>query len=409
MAGSRVFDGIKVVDFGWIGVGPISAKYMADHGATVIRVESASRPDGLRMAAPNKDATPGINRSQFFASFNSSKLSLGLNMAHPQARALAKRLCVEWADVVVEGFTPKAMQAWGLHYEALSKENPGLIMLSTCQLGQTGPYNMYAGYGNMAAALGGYYDFSGWPDRPPVMIYGAYTDLITPHINATLLATALIHRERTGQGMWIDNSQFESGLFTAAPALLDYTVNGRVAQRRGNRDEAGAPHGVYPCAGDERWIAIEVFTDEAWRSLCRAMGDPAWSRDPKFATFLGRKKHEDELDLLVGEWTRPREAYDLMGRLQAAGVPAGVVQKASDLHEDPQVQHRGFFVWAEHTECGPMPYDGLEFILSKTPGEVRAAPCLGEHNEYVLKEILHVSDQELGDLVVEGVIEVGEG
>jgi len=403
---SRVFDGLKVLDFGWIGVGPITARYFADHGATTIRIESATRFDGLRMAPPYKDAKPGLNNSQFFASFNASKMSLGLNMAHPDARAIAKRLCLEWADVITEGFTPKQMRAWGLHYDDLAPTRPDLIMVSTCQLGQTGPYSMYAGYGNMAASLAGYYEITGWADRAPAMVYGAYTDMLTPAVGATLITAALDYRDRTGKGQWIDLSQFEIGVNYLPATVLDYTVNGRIASRRGNQDDRACPHAVYRCQGEDRWLAIAVFTDDEWRSLQRTMGDPTWAQAERFATFTSRKAHEDELNRLIETWTASQDAFTLEQQLQEAGVPAGVVAKQSDLFADPQLQEWGFFAWRDHKVMGRSPYDGLMSHLSKTPGQVAPAPLLGEHYEEILKGILNFSEERIADLIGQGVVEM---
>lgn len=402
----RAFDGIKVLDFGWIGVGPITARYLGDNGATVIRVESLTRFDGLRMAPPYKNAKPGLNNSQFFANFNASKMSLGLNMAHADARAIAKRLCLEWADIVVEGFTPKQMRAWGLHYEDLAPTRPELIMVSTCQLGQTGPYAMYAGYGNMAASLAGYYEITGWADRGPCMVYGAYTDMLTPGVGAALLAASLDYRRRTGKGQWIDLSQFETGVNHVPVAVLDYVVNGRIATRNGNHDEYGCPHSVYPCAGDDRWIAIAVFTDEEWYALVQVMGKPSWMQAEKFSTIAGRKANEAEVDGQVEAWTKTRDAINLESLLQHAGVAAGVVAKQSDLFDDPQLTHREFFAWREHKVMGLSPYDGLMSRLYKTPGEVSAAPLLGEHYEEILKGILHYSDEAIAELIGKGTVEM---
>lgn len=402
----RVFDGIKVVDFGWIGVGPITARYFADHGATVIRVESLTRFDGLRMAPPYKNAKPGLNNSQFFANFNASKKSLGLNMAQAEARAIAKRLCLEWADIIVEGFTPKQMSAWGLHYEDLSPTRPDLIMVSTCQLGQTGPYSMYAGYGNMAASLAGYYEITGWADRGPCMVYGAYTDMLTPGVGASLIAASLDYRRRTGKGQWIDLSQFETGVNHVPVAVLDYTVNGRIATRRGNQDTHGCPHAVYRCVGDDRWIALAVFTEEEWCALVNTIGNPSWAHAERFATQAGRKANEDALNALIEEWTKTREAEHIETLLQQAGVAAGVVAKQSDLFDDPQLQDWGFFAWREHPVMGLSPYDGLMSHLSQTPGDVAPAPLLGEHYEEVLTGILNFSDEEVAELIGKGVVEM---
>jgi len=402
----RVFEGVKVLDFGWIGVGPITARYFADHGATTIRIESLTRFDGLRMAPPYKDAKPGLNNSQFFANFNASKMSLGLNMAHPDARAIAKRLCLEWADVITEGFTPKQMRAWGLHYEDLSPTRPDLIMVSTCQLGQTGPYSMYAGYGNMAASLAGYYEITGWPDRGPCMVYGAYTDMLTPAVGASLITAALDYRRRTGKGQWIDLSQLETGVNNMPTTVLDYTVNGRIATRRGNQDDRACPHAVYRCQGKERWLAIAVFTDEEWHALVSVLGSPAWAQTERFATFANRKANEEELHRLLELWTASQDAKLLEERLQSAGVPAGLVSKQSDLFEDPQLQDWGFFAWCDHKVMGSSPHDGLMSHLSKTPGRVAAAPLLGEHYEEILKGILKFSETEVAELIGQGVVEM---
>jgi benzylsuccinate CoA-transferase BbsF subunit len=403
---SRVFDGLKVLDFGWIGVGPITARYFADNGATAIRIESLTRFDGLRMAPPYKDGKPGLNNSQFFANFNASKKSLGLNMAHPDARAIAKRLCLEWADVIIEGFTPKQMKAWGLHYEDLSPTRPDLIMVSTCQLGQTGPYSMYAGYGNMAASLAGYYEITGWTDRGPCMVYGAYTDMLTPAVGATLIAASLDYRQRTGKGQWIDLSQFETGVNHIPATVLDYTVNGRIATRRGNQDDRACPHATYRCQGNDRWLAVAVFTDEEWRALVNVMGNPAWAQAERFATLASRKANEDELNRLVEAWTTPQDAFMLEERLQQAGVAAGLVSKQSDLFEDPQLKDWGFFTWRDHKVMGSSPYDGLMSYLSKTPGDVAPAPLLGEHYEEILKDILHCSEEQVAELIGQGVVEM---
>ncbi|TMA58167.1 MAG: CoA transferase [Deltaproteobacteria bacterium] len=254
------FEGIKVADFAWVGVGPITTKYLADHGATVIRIESHTRPDVLRLAPPWRDGQPGLNRSQFFASFNTSKYGITLDLSKPAAQELARKL-VAWADVAVESFTPKAMRNWGLDYEQLRQVNPQLIMLSTCQQGQTGPHALYPGFGQLMASLSGYYHISGWPDRDPAPPYGAYTDFIAPRFAATVLMAALDYRRRTGIGQYIDLAQYEAALHFLTPALLDYQVNGRVLGREGNRSSRSAPHGAYRCQGEDRWLALSVSND----------------------------------------------------------------------------------------------------------------------------------------------------
>ncbi|MFQ5933373.1 MAG: CaiB/BaiF CoA transferase family protein [Dehalococcoidia bacterium] len=420
MAEAMALEGIKVLDFTWVGVGPITIKYLADHGATVIHVESVTRPDILRTVPPFKDGQPGINRSQFPANFNTSKYGLGLNMAKPQARELVKRIITQWKpDILAESFTLKAMRNWGLDYHSVRELKQDIIYFSGCQQGQTGPHALYAGYGQLAAALAGYFDVTGWPDREPAGPYGAYSDFINPPNAVTAIVAALEYRQRTGKGQHLDLSQYECATHFLAPAIMDCLVNGHVLGRQGNLDDAYAPHGVYPCKnggpspnspGAGRpggsWCAIAVTSDEEWTALCKVLGNPPWSREGHFSTLAGRKQNEEELDRLLGEWTAQHQAEEVMELLQRQGVPAGVVQSQSDLWEDPQLKHRGFFQWLDHTECGPMPYDGLQFLLSKTPGKLRMPHALiGEHNELILKNFLGISDDEIADLIAGEVLE----
>jgi benzylsuccinate CoA-transferase BbsF subunit len=399
-----VFEGVKIADFAWIGVGPITVKYLADHGATVVHVESSTRPDALRLGRPFKNDTPGIDNSQFFANFNSSKYSLSLNLSRPEARETARRL-VQWADIVAESYTPKAMRNWGLDYESLRKIKPNLIMFSTCQQGQTGPYSLFAGAGNTGAAMAGFYSVTGWPDRGPNYVYGAYTDFISPRFAAAALVAALDYRDRTGKGQYIDQSQIEAGVQFNAPAVLEYTVNGRVIGRGGNRSPDHAPHGAYPCRGEDRWVAIAVETDDDWRALRRAMGDPEWARQATYDSLAGRKAAEDELDRRLGEWTTTRTPEEVQDLLQAHGVAAGVVATTEDLFNDPQLQHRGHYRRLDHTSMGRVAYDGPSFRLSDSPDTQFAAPCLGEHNELVLKEFLGMTDEEVAALEATGALQ----
>ena len=256
---------VKILDFSWVGVGPITTKYLADHGATVVRVESHAHLDVARLGPPWHDAKPGPEQSHFYADWNTSKYGLALDLTRSEAREIARRLAT-WADVVVESFTPRVMRGWGLGYDDLRAVNPGIVMLSTCLQGQTGPHADYPGFGQLMAALSGFYEISGWPDRPPAPPYGAYTDFIVPRFAASALLAALDHRRRTGKGQYIDLSQFEASLHFLAPALLDHDLSGTVATRAGNRSDHAAPHGAYPCAGDERWLALSVAGEAQWEA-----------------------------------------------------------------------------------------------------------------------------------------------
>ncbi|MDP6454003.1 MAG: CoA transferase, partial [SAR202 cluster bacterium] len=414
-ASKMPFEGLKVLDFTWVGVGPITIKYLADHGADVIRIESVSRPDVLRMGAPFKDATPGINRSQFPASYNTSKLGLGLNMAHPEARKIVRDLIETWQpDIISESFTPRVMASWGLGYEDVKAMKSDIIYFSTCQQGQTGPHAHYAGFGQLAASMAGYYHVTGWPDREPAAPYGAYSDFVNPPNAFSAIVAALEYRRRTGKGQRLDLAQFECAAQYLAPAVMDYTANGRVLGRQGNTDARFAPHGVYPCANAERkytgdgasWLSVAVENEEQWAQLCGIIGDESLSKDNQFSSMELRRENSAALDARISDWTRTRNAHETMALLQSAGVPAGAVQSQADLWEDPQLGHREFFTWLDHAECGPMPYDGLQFLLSRSPGKLRMPQALiGQHNEVILKEKLGMSEGQIGKLVAEGVLE----
>ena len=390
---------LKILDFSWVGVGPITVKYLADHGATVVRVESHARYDVVRLGPPWHDARPGIEQSQFYASFNTSKYGIALDLSKPEGQAIARRLAA-WADVAVESFTPRVMRGWGLAYEDLRQVNPRLVMLSTCLQGQTGPHALFPGFGQLMAALSGFYEIAGWPDRGPAPPYGAYTDFIVPRLAAAALLAAIDHQRRTGEGQYLDVSQFEASLHFLAPALLDFDLGGTLAERQGNRADHAAPHGAYPCAGDDRWLAVSVRGDAEWRALCEVLARPAWLTDARFATHAARVAAADVLDAAVAEATRDHDARTLMDRLQAGGVAAGVVQSALDLHADPVLAGWGFFQWLEHPARPPAPYDGHARRLAETPGRLRwPAPMLGEHTALVLRELLGMSEEEIAGLV----------
>ena len=382
------FEGLKVADFSWVGVGPITAKYLADHGATVVRLETEGRPDILRTAGPFKDNVPGPDRSHFFGDLNASKLGITVDLKNPAGVAVAHRL-LAWADLYIESFTPGTMASLGLGYETAHTLNPSIIMLSTCLMGQTGPAAPFAGYGFHAGAIAGFYEVTGWPDLPPDGPWGAYTDVVSPRLLAATVMAALDHRRRTGQGQYIDASQMEVALHFLAPQIMDFHVSGRVVSRNGNRSDTAAPHGTYRCSGEDQWCAIAVESDQQWSSLCRVLGDPAWAADARFQTVAGRLDGQEEIDRHLGDWTDSKPASEVMGLLQAAGVPAGVVQRSSDLLQDPQLAHRRFYCYLDHPEMGNIPYTGHQFrIAGYDSGPRFPAPLLGEHNELVLREIL---------------------
>ena len=350
---------------------------------------------------PFKDEIPGLNRSGNFNQWNTGKLGVALNLAHPRGVEIARRLASR-ADIVVENFAGGVMEKLGLGYEDLKKIKPDIIMLSSCIYGQTGPLAKHPGTGHQLTGLAGFNHIAGWPDRQPPYL-GPYTDYIAPHFNVLVLLAALDYRRRTGKGQYIDISQYETGIHFLAPIVLDYAVNHRVADRMGNRSDYAVPHGAYRCRGEDRWCVIAVFTDEEWQSFSRVISKPAWTNDPRFATLQARKENEDELDRLVEEWTINHTAEEVMTMMQAAGVGAGVVQTSEDLLEhDPQLRHRHFFRELDHPEVGKYHAPRPTFVLSKAPYELQRAPLMGEHNEYALKELLGMSDEEIAELIIEG-------
>lgn len=402
----KALAGVKIADFTWVGVGPITVKYLAEYGAEVIHIESSTRPELLRTTPPFKDGVAGINRSAYQACFNNNKYGLALNMNHPRAKEVLKTL-IKWADVIAENFTLGTMAKWGLAYEDLVKVKPDIIMYSTSQQGRTGPRAKIGAYGTQLVSLSGFTYLTGWPDRDPAGPYGPYTDTIAPNLGAAAIVIALINRRRTGKGVHIDLSQLESGLNFISPILLDYIVNRRVATRQGNRCSYSAPHGVYRCCGEDRWCAIAIFSDQEWEKLCQVMGKPELVSDPRFITLLQRKKNEDELDRIISDWTAKLTAEEVMHLLQEAVIAAGVAQTGKDLLEnDPQLGHRHFFCKLEHTEIGKHNYETPPFRLSKTPPELnKAGPCLGEDTEYVCTKILGMSDELFVELLSQGVFD----
>jgi benzylsuccinate CoA-transferase BbsF subunit len=403
--GKEVFEGLKVLDFTWAVAGPWTVKYLADHGATVIHLESMKHLDILRTAPPIKGDKPNVNNSFYWANYHNSKLGFRINLKHPQAGKFTAKL-ISWADVLVENFTPGVMKKWGLSYEEVKRIKPDIVMVSQSQFGQTGPLATMPGTGNQLTAYSSFNYLTGWPDREPCVLYGGFTDCPAARFAAVALIVALLRRQSTGKGMYIDLSQYESGLHLLSPLFLDLQVNGRIALRDGNKLSYAVPHGIYPCFGNDNWCAIAVFNDKQWAGLCKAIGTPAWTKHLKFSTFLKRKKNEKELDRLISQWTANQTPKEAMQKLQKEGVPAGMVQKCEDLYNDPQLKHRGYFEKVEHPVLGESFFESQAFKLSRSPKKFkRPAPLMGEHTEYVCREILQLSDDEFAKLKNEGLFE----
>ena len=397
--------GLRVTDFCWIGAGSYATKILGDMGAEVIKIESSKALDQLRTGGPYKDKKPGVNRSGYFADRNTSKRSITIDMKHPRALEIVKKLIAK-TDIVANNFTPGVMERFGLGYAAVCALKPDIIYLSMAMNGQQGPETNYLGYGASIAALTGLTYLTGLPDRAPVGTGTNYPDHIpNPTHAAFAVLAALRHRRRTGRGQQIDLAQVEPMTALLGPTLLDYTVNGHNQNRVGNQHVWAAPHGVYPCAGDDRWIAIAVMNDMQWANLAEVLGTPAWASEARWTTSTARHDSRVALDALISAETVKWQAEALMHVLQRKGVCAGVVQNAEDvITRDPQLAHRQHWIKLKHAEMGETIYNGPPFRFSRTAVGLRSpAPLLGEHTREICAE-LELSDAQIDELIAQQVL-----
>jgi crotonobetainyl-CoA:carnitine CoA-transferase CaiB-like acyl-CoA transferase len=392
--------GIKVLDFSWALVGALTTKQLGDFGATIVKVESAGRMCLTRMDAQVKISTPrNPDDKPWFAHLNTSKHGMLLDLKHPQSRNVLDRL-IAWADIVVENFSPGTMKKLGLDYAELRKRRPDIVMVSGSVYGQTGPMAQEWGIDGTGAALSSRIFMTGWPDREPVLPSVPYGDAVLPLLMAGAAVAALDRRSRTGEGAHIDASMFEVQAQQMLPALIEQQLTGHPPRRSGNRVPDFAPHGVFPCAGEDRWIAIACEDDVQWRKLARLVE----TQDVRFATLADRKTLEDELERIIAEWTRPQDAFVLMEQLQSEGIAAGVVQNAGDLLErDSQLKTRGFLQDVAHPVLGTFGHHAPPYKLSRTPADVRSAPKLGEHTRKICLELLDMRPEEFTQLEQAGV------
>ncbi|HJM00075.1 MAG TPA: CoA transferase, partial [Acidimicrobiales bacterium] len=396
--------GLKVADFSWVGVGPITAKALADHGATVVRVESGGRLDPLRVNGPFKDQIFGENMSQFFGTFNTSKLSIDIDLKSETGIDIARKL-ISWADVVIEAWSPGAFARTGFTDEAIRSLNPSVIIVHTSLLASGGPLSPLAGYGYHAAAIAGYYEVVGWPDLPPDGPYLAYTDTIAPRFITSALLAAIDHRRRTGTGHVIEAAQLECGLQLMTPELLNFQINDVKATRIGNRDLNTAPQGIYPVKGDDRWIGITIRDDASWAVFQTLMGSPDWAKEKQYETTTGRVDAADLIDQQIAKWTIGYEGKELESQLLKSGIPAGVVARSSDLLTDPQYEHLSFYRWHEHGAMGQVPYAGHQYSIEEYDhGPRSAAPLLGEHTFEVLSDLLQIDPDEIAEIAISGAL-----
>jgi crotonobetainyl-CoA:carnitine CoA-transferase CaiB-like acyl-CoA transferase len=400
--GAAAWSGTRIVEVGTGAAGPIAVRYFAEHGAQVIRIESKTRPDFLRTYGSN--GPHGLEGSDMFDSLNVGKLGITLNLKHPEGQQIAKRL-ISSSDAVAENYAPRAMKGFGLDYESLVKEIPDLVMISSCLQGQTGPHKDYPGFGGQGSALGGYNFLTGWPDREPIGPFGTITDSLAPRFTAAALAAGLLYKRRTGNGVHLDVSQVEAAVYSLSPWIAEYSVNGVSRMRQGNGSDRFCPHGAFRCSGEDRWVGIACWDDGDWLTLAGVLGI-----DQQVAGRLGsidaREKSREEIEELISAWTSDRTAAVVAEKLQAAGIEAVPVADLGDAFADEQLIGRGHFVRLEHPLMGECYYERNGFRLSDAEaGYDRTSPLLGEHNEFVLGEILGMARSEISRLTEEGVLD----
>jgi benzylsuccinate CoA-transferase BbsF subunit len=396
--------GVRITEFTSAWAGPYATCLLGFLGAEVIKVESRRRLDHSRFTAfTTGRAFEGPDESPVFDILNLNKLSVCLNLAEARAVEIAKRL-VGKSDVVVENMRPGVIARLGLDYEALSGVKPDIVYLSSSACGQTGPHRQHAGYAPNFAGAAGLCYVSGYEDWPPSILSGAF-DLRSATTAAFAILAALVCRQRTGEGQYIDMSSQEAIAMLNTPALMDYAMNRRVQTRRGNRDDRMAPHNCYRCRGDDNWISIAVADDEEWGSLCAAMGRPQLAENERFSTIELRLKNQEELDRLIGDWTADRDDYELMHMLQKVGVAATPSLSSKGLFNDPHLKERGVFVQVDHPVLKKDWVVSPPWQLSRTPAGIhRHSPLLGEHTHQIFEQLLGMTRAEIETLEKEGVV-----
>lgn len=402
-SGALALKGVRVLDFTWIHAGPSATRILADQGAQVIKVESNQALSVV--GGPASNTARGLGQRH---NWNAGKNSISLNMKTGAGKELARRL-VAVSDVVAENFSGRVMPGWGMDFESIVKIRPDIIMLSMSGFGRTGPWKDRVSYGQTLQAWSGFTDLTGFPDTKPSGPASAYSDAVSGMAGAQAVLLALIHRAQTGRGQWIDVSQMEVMSSLLGPLVLELSANRSDVQRTGNRQPhgGGAPQGAYRCEGDDRWLAITVANDEEWAAFGGAIGSPAWVSEPRFTNADSRLQNSDELDKLVETWTVGQNAEEAMHLLQGVGVAAGVVQTGKDMAgNDPQLRERGIFQQVPDAAGELRTIEKAPYKLSRTPGNVtRGAPEFGADQDFVLREILGVDDEELAEMAIAGAFD----
>lgn len=413
----RALDGVRVLDLSQVAIGPYTTLLLVSLGAQVIKIESNRRPDITRgPRVPGGEVQmqqyPGgeagerpWNRAAYFNQRNRGKLGATLDFSDPRGRDVLLRLAAK-SDVLVENYRASVMERQGMGWDALRAANPRLVYLKMSSQGATGPQRDYGSLGSTLEQTAGLASITGYTDGVPLMTNETYPDPAGAIIGVGAVIAALRRVRQTGEGQFIDLSQRELTASILGEAMMDYALNGRVQGPIGNRHPTAAPHGVYPCIGEDAWVAIAVETYEQWRGLVRAMGSPAWSEDARFATAEGRWQAQAEIDAKLGEWTMGYQHTTLTTLLQAHAVPAGAVLNGSELLADPQLQARGWWEQVTPPEIGrAYPFVGQPWRMSGSPPQPSTpAPTLGQHNDEVFQEIAGLSATEYDELQHAGII-----
>ena len=396
--------GIRVTEFTSAWAGPYATCLLGLLGAEVIKVESRRRLDHSRMLSFTTGSVfTGPDQSSVFNSLNLNKKSVTLNLSKSKAVDLAKKLAAI-SDVIIENMRPGVIERLGLGYEVVREVKPDIVYLSSSACGQTGPERKYVGYAPTFAALGGASFITGYEDWPPSNFMGSI-DLRSATTSAFAILAALVYRQRTGEGQFIDLASQETIAVMTGEVILDYVMNGRVQTRRGNKDDTMAPHDCYRCKGEDKWISIAVATEDEWRALCKVMGKPELAEDENFADGYRRFAHQEELDRMISEWTIRYDVEEAMEMLQRGGVAAAPSMNSEDLFKDPHLKDREVYNIVEHPKVGKDWVISPPWRLSETPASIhRHAPLLGEHNDLIFREILGLSSEEIKTLEEEEVI-----
>ena len=401
---SDALKGIRIADFSWVWAGPLATLLLSFMGAEVIKIESRKRIDQTRHGSiTTGDSFSNFDASPIFNNANLNKKGVTIDLSRPEGAELAKRI-VAVSDVAIENMRSGVMNKLGLGYKDLVKAKPDIIMLSSSGFGSSGPYREYAGYAPIFAAFGGLAHLTGYEDGAPNTMSGVM-DLRVGTVSAFAILAALIHRQKTGEGQYIDVSSTECISTLVGPQLMEYTMNKRSPQRTGNQDSIMAPHNCYRCKGNDKWISIAVATDEEWNAMCRAMGNPAWTGDEAFTDIYSRWKNRTKLDELIGKWTLNYTHYEVMELLQRSGVAAMPSFSAEEILSDPHVKARGLINEVQHPVLGKKVVINPSWKHSETPARIhKASPLLGEHNEEVFGDLLGMTKEEVEKLQTAQII-----